>query len=122
MSKFTRMIYATGEKRTSFKPELSTVNMTDTWDSCCHDMGTISTYSIRVAFQSNFSVTSLEAVKGDIAVGVNESRRRIVEDVFGEFRQHIRSIEQALWDRDYHAARAALRDLEYSMFEEKMSD
>lgn len=122
MSKFTRMIYATGEKRAGYKPELSTVNMTDSWDSYGRDLDTISTYSIRVTFQSNFSVTHLEAIKGDITVGVNEARRRIVEDIFGEFRQHIRSIEQALWDRDYHAARAALRDLEYSMFDEKMSD
>lgn len=40
----------------------------------------------------------------------------VVEEVFGEFRPHFRAINQALWERDFDKALAALRAMEVQMF------
>lgn len=43
-------------------------------------------------------------------------KKAVIEEVFGEFRPHFRAIDLALWNRDFDAARAALRALEEQMF------
>ena len=77
------------------------------------------------------SVGTLYAVSAEVGVRVVVSdtrgpslveataaaKRRIVEEVFGEFRPLIRNIEECLYQCDFAKARDALHILEKEMFE-----
>ena len=47
---------------------------------------------------------------------LNDVKRAIIEEVFGEFRAHFRAMEMALWEHDIDKARAALKAFETQMF------
>lgn len=44
------------------------------------------------------------------------AKNAIIEEVFGEFRPHVRAVELAIYKRDFDAALAALHALEQQMF------
>lgn len=53
----------------------------------------------------------------ELAPAIQSAKRRIVEEIFGEFRKNFRSIEGALYERDVHKAIHELRVFEAEMYE-----
>lgn len=82
-----------------------------------YDVGKI--YRIGVKFGSQVMVSEHEILRNEHALtdAINNTKRSVVEAVFGEFRPTIRQIYDALYDYDVEKARKILSDLENQMFE-----
>lgn len=76
-------------------------------------------YKIGVKFGNQVMVSEHEILRNEHALtdAINNTKRSVVEAVFGEFRPTIRQIYDALYDYDVEKARKILSDLEYQMFE-----
>lgn len=76
-------------------------------------------YKIGVKFGNQVMVSEHEILRNEHALtdAINNTKRSVVEAVFGEFRPTIRQIYDALYDYDVDKARKILSDLEVQMFE-----
>lgn len=86
-------------------------------DKSSYDVAKI--YRIGVKFGSQVMVSEHDVLRNEHALtdAINNTKRSVVEAVFGEFRPTIRQIYDALYDHDVEKARKILSDLEYQMFE-----
>ena len=62
------------------------------------------------------SLASLKSSKDALELAIRDTKRQVAEEVFGEFRPHIKSIIAALWNRDHDTARELVYKLEEGMF------
>jgi hypothetical protein len=76
-------------------------------------------YKIAVTIGNECIVTDDLSANTSVALehAVERTKRAIVEAVFGEFRQDFYMIETALYDRDFHRARAHLTEFQRKMYE-----
>jgi len=72
-------------------------------------------HNLECIFKTNFLLG--EENKRDIDKHIAKSKRLILEEIFGEFRQDLYKIDAALYDRDYHKAKDALEDVMKNMFD-----
>lgn len=86
-------------------------------DKSSYDVAKI--YKIGVKFGNQVMVSEHDVLRSEHALtdAINNTKRSVVEAVFGEFRPTIRQIYDALYDHDVEKARKILSDLEYQMFE-----
>lgn len=86
-------------------------------DKSSYDVAKI--YKIGVKFGNQVMVSEHEILRNGHALtdAINNTKRSVVEAVFGEFRPAIRQIYDALYDYDVEKARKILSDLENQMFE-----
>lgn len=77
-------------------------------------------YKIGVTIGNQCMVSELEQMKYEDALteAIKRTKRGVIEAIFGEFRQDMRHLENAIYDRDFAKARDALRQLEVKMFED----
>ena len=75
-------------------------------------------YQIGVTLGNRAIVSEFENVKNVDALteAIERTKRSIIEAVFGEFRQDFRLLENAIYDRDFLAARNLLVKFEEKMF------
>ena len=71
----------------------------------CHE------YRLGVKFEVKARLT-----KDELQFGLDNARRMIIQRLFGEFRDPITRIHEALFDRDFEQARKELWLLEQQMF------
>ena len=78
-------------------------------------------YLIKVSIGAKVVITeqSLRSSKETLELAVRDTKRQVAEEVFGEFRPHIKSIITALWNRDYDTARELVYKLEEDMFSDE---
>lgn len=86
-------------------------------DKSSYDVAKI--YRIGVKFGNQVMVSEHDVLRSEHALtdAINNTKRSVIEAVFGEFRPTIRQIYDALYDHDVEKARKILSDLEYQMFE-----
>lgn len=118
MSKLVNAIYAR-EQRTRATP-LDTIRVTETWSPVEDYAGRkLREYRIGVELRHNVQLTE-EALHQSESHVLREAvamvKDAVIEEVFGEFRPHLRAIELALWNRDIPSALDAHRTLETLMF------
>jgi hypothetical protein len=79
------------------------------------------TYQIQLKLSNQFTINEYELVqaKDDIPLtqAVKRAKVQMIEAVFGEFRPHIRRIEQAIYDYRMEEAGRLLQEMERQMFE-----
>lgn len=85
---------------------------------CYKQMEVAKMYRIGVTLGSQVAVTDFDMLQGKdaIALAIERTKRSIVEAVFGEFRQDIMQLHNAIYDRDFQKARTILTNLEEKMF------
>lgn len=76
-------------------------------------------YSIKYNLECTFKTAFLikEGDRHNIEQGIAKSKRLILEEIFGEFRQDLYKIDAALYDRDYHKANESLQSMMKNMFD-----
>jgi hypothetical protein len=101
----------------------ATIRVTDKWSDATTWTTTapdrLLEYRIGVSIERTMRIsqTEVDASNGRVLNdAVDAATRSIIEDVFGEFRTHLRAIEIALYQQDYEAARQALQACETQMF------
>lgn len=71
-------------------------------------------------YRIGVTLKSIMQIKGnsstELVFAKDRCKRRLIEEVFGEFRPHFRKIEGLLYNLDVDAARLALMELENEMF------
>lgn len=77
-------------------------------------------YRIGVTIGNQCTVSEDLSASHDNALteAIKRTKRGVIEAIFGEFRQDMRHLENAIYDRDFAKARDALRQLEVKMFED----
>lgn len=77
-------------------------------------------YKIGVTIGNQRMVSEVEQLHYEDALteAIKRTKKGVIEAIFGEFRQDIRHLENAIYDRDFAKARDALRQLEVKMFED----
>ena len=77
-------------------------------------------YRIGVTLGNQCMVSEVEQLhyKNALTEAIKRTKKGVIEAIFGEFRQDIRHLENAIYDRDFAKARDALRQLEVKMFED----
>lgn len=77
-------------------------------------------YRIGVTLGNQCMVSEVEQLHYEDALteAIKRTKRSVIEAIFGEFRQDMRHLENAIYDRDFAKARDALRQLEVKMFED----
>lgn len=75
-------------------------------------------YRIGVTLGSQVTVADFDMLKDKnaLALAIERTKRSIVEAVFGEFRQDIMQLHNAIYDRDFQKSRTILTNLENKMF------
>lgn len=114
MSKLATAVYAKQTGIRATPAPLNAVTVQESWaNTYPYDLefriGVELTHTIRVAEEASRDGRTLtEATR--------VAKNAIIEEVFGEFRPHVRAVELAIYKRDFDAALAALRTLEQQMF------
>lgn len=72
-------------------------------------------YHIRATWEARAVVTETHN-SGAYAEAVAAAKHAMIEEVFGEFRQHFRACDLALYERDWDGLRDALKHFEQQMF------
>lgn len=115
MSKLANAVYAkqTGILRAVPTP-LNAVAIQESWAN---------TYPYGHEFRVGVELVHIVHISEEISRdgrALGEAKRvvknAIIEEVFGEFRPHVRAVELAIYKRDFDAALAALHALEQQMF------
>ena len=77
-------------------------------------------YRIGTKIGADCLVTSFERLSSDEALkeAIFRTKRQVIEGIFGEFRQHFRRIEKAIYDHKIEEAGRLLYLMEHQMFEE----
>lgn len=75
-------------------------------------------YRIGVTLGAQVFVSEFDTFqnKDAIALAVERTKRSIVEAVFGEFREDMMRLQNAIYDRDFQTSRTLLTNLEQKMF------
>lgn len=75
-------------------------------------------YRIGVTLGSQVIVSEFDTFqnKDALALAVERTKRSIVEAVFGEFREDMMRLQNAIYDRDFQTSRTLLTNLEQKMF------
>ena len=75
-------------------------------------------YRIGVTLGSHTIVSEFDMMqdKDALALAIERAKRSIIEAVFGEFRQDIMQLQNAIYDRDFQKSRTILTNLEDKMF------
>lgn len=124
MSQLARAILATDtDQRRLIRAKLSPLFL-DTFigKATSHEMthtGDIAyQYRIEARLGATCLVPHLEVARDNnpLAHAINRTKAQVIEAVFGEFRQDIRMIEQAVWNHDTETAGKLLNELERKMF------
>ena len=87
--------------------------------SAQNPMNALSEYRIGLKLEHRILLSDIEvrSSKDDVLqMATSQVKQAIIEEVFGEFREHFRAMEMALWEHDIDKARAALRAFETQMF------
>ena len=75
-------------------------------------------YEIGVSLRKQVAVNIFENGQQDsLAVAIQQTKRSIVEAVFGEFREYFYLIDNAINDHDFSKARSLLSEFHQKMFE-----
>lgn len=77
-------------------------------------------YKIDVCLGSTCLVDDSDFTKKHEAV--ERTKSQVIEAIFGEFRQHFRRLEKAIYDQDYNLAAKILYEFEERMYSTKMKD
>lgn len=78
------------------------------------ELQTATAYEVRALLAARVFVRDPEPIRSE---QIQDAKRNILEEVFGEFRRPIRRILAALDERDIDAARELVKELENQMFE-----
>lgn len=117
MSKVVSMIKATDTGRRYMKKEplskLITIKESVEQDFA---VGYNTLYRIEVKLGANAIIPVDEPDRLEYAV--DNTKRNVVEYMFGEFRPYFRELSMALWEEDIPAAREIMARFEKQMFEE----
>lgn len=126
MSQLVRAIVATdtGNRKViddaSFSPLFVDVfdmkqNVAETYDIKMH-AATI--YRVGVTLGAKVTVSEFDRLQDESALemAIERTKRSVIEAVFGEFRQDILQLHNAIYDRDFQKSRALLTTLEKKMF------
>ncbi len=117
MSKIVSMIKATDTGRRSLKRERLSKMMTihenvETDFASQYNM----LYRIEVKLGAQATVDAHDADR--LKYAIDNTKRNVIEYMFGEFRQYFRELNIALWEEDTKAAMEILERFERQMFEE----
>jgi len=117
MSKVVSMIRASGTGRRSLKKErLSKImNIYENVET-----------TLETKFNTEYRIDVRLGAKAIVAAydddhlkyAIEDTKRTVVEHIFGEFRPYFRELSMALWDEDTKAAMEILERFEKQMFEE----
>lgn len=125
MSMVVKAITATdtGDRKVveSFSPLFQDVfNVKQEIHETRHTGEVLKVYRIGVTLGNQCMVSKVEQLHYEDALteAIKRTKRSVIEAIFGEFRQDIRHLENAIYDRDFAKARDALRQLEVKMFED----
>lgn len=127
MSQVAKAIIATDMGERKFIPKGLSPLFTDVFSSKSEIQETYSTegevaikYRIGVKIGADCLVTDYDSLKDGNALqqAILRTKRQVIEGVFGEFRQHFRQIEKAIYDHNMEEAGKLLYQMEYKMFEE----
>jgi hypothetical protein len=127
MSQVIKAITAqdTGERkvfRDSFSPLFQDVfNIKSEIQEFKHLSDVAKVYRIGVTLGAQVYVEDLEMVANENALtnAIDQTKRQVIEAIFGEFRQDFMMVERALYDRDFQKAREYLRVFEDKMYSTK---
>lgn len=93
------------------------------------DMGVVPTnfgiakkYAIRTTFGAEVVIDEFVHGEKGIYEAVKNTRRAVVEEIFGEFRPRLNELRMALYDKDPHKALDILAQLELQMFYEGIDE
>ena len=77
---------------------------------------------IRASFGAELWVNERSVIQSTaanpITMAVEDVKRAVIEEIFGEFRKPLSELRIALYNRDSERARQVLRELEHQMFQE----
>ena len=127
MSQLAKAILATDtNQRREILPKLSPLFL-DTFDGkstiqeLTHRADIQYQYRIEARIGASCWVSRLEMARDNnpLTHAINRTKQQVIEAVFGEFRQDIRMIEQAVWNHDTETAGKLLNDLERKMFSQE---
>jgi len=117
MSKVVSMIRASGTGRRSLKKErLSKImNIYENVET-----------TLETKFNTEYRIDVRLGAKAIVAAydddhlkyAIEDTKRNVIEYIFGEFRPYFRELSMALWDEDTKAAMEILERFEKQMFEE----
>lgn len=124
MSKLATHLYTTNTQRRHADPRpLHALTVNQSWDSVGASPQTplhaLDEYRIGVRIEHRVLLSYDQVMSSKDAVLINavaQARRAVIEEVFGEFREHFRAVEMALYTYDIDTARAALKAFETQMF------
>lgn len=124
MSQLARAIVATNTgQRREVRPNLSPLflNIFDgkaSIQEVSHTPNIQCQYRIEVRLGAECWVSHFETMTQDnsLLLAIERTKAQVIEAVFGEFRQDIRMIEQAVWNHDTETAGRLLHELERKMF------
>ena len=124
MSKLVSHIYATNtQRRKAYPRPLSAIEVQESYLNMAYSaqspMNALSEYRIGVKLEHRVMLSDVEVrtAKDDVlALAVAQVKDAIIHEVFGEFREHFRAVEMALWGHDVEKAQQALRAFEKQMF------
>ena len=125
MSQVVKAITATdtGDRKVaeSFSPLFQDVfNVKQEIHETRHTGEVLKVYRIGVTLGNQCMVSEYETLNFDDALteAIKRTKKGVIEAIFGEFRQDMRHLENAIYDRDFAKARDVLRQLEVKMFED----
>lgn len=110
----------TGERK-ALQTKLKTVEITETFTpanyAIDYSIGRMYQVEARLGAKIYIDESKIKH-RSDISVAVNDVRKQVIEEVFGEFRPLLIEMRVALYDADTTRARQILSQLEYQMFVE----
>lgn len=117
MSKVVSMIKATDTRRRSMQrqPLSKMFNMKENVETDVAFNYNIM-YRIKVELGANAFVPMDDQDRLEYAI--EDTKRNVIEYMFGEFRPYFRELSMALWEEDIPAAKAIMARFEKQMFEE----
>lgn len=114
MSKLANAVYAKQTGIRAIPAPLNAVTVQESWaNTYPYD------HEFRIGVELTHTIRVAEEVSRDgraLTEAMQVAKKAIIEEVFGEFRPHVRAAELAIYKRDFDAALAALHALEQQMF------
>lgn len=126
MSNLVKAVFATDTGERRLKPTTSKLfqdvfSMKENFDTTYHMGDLVKLYKIGITIGDTVCVSEMDNLHNDQAYqhAIERTKARIVEAVFGEFRQDFRMIERHLYNYEFEEAATALRSMEDKMFTTK---
>lgn len=116
MSNFSKLLiqHRTDQRVAVLEPLRDCVEIKAGWEP--YIAPSVNVYTIGVTIQARARLSDADLKRESGRQAIRDTKRHIVEAVFGEFRLPISAIRQAMFMGDLDAAQRLLKELEFQMF------